>query len=356
MPSLNLQVKGSILRLVQNWALAFEGKPGLSYVDQVYKTLKNEGQLINAHFLPDSDPTNAGFNFPPRDLAVANSAMVDTKTAPEWIDSDVCLRCRTPFSFTNRKHHCRNCGQVFDQACSSRLHALPHFGIDQEVRVCDGCYPKLSKSADRTSGQSPRHEHGVGRSVSAHNPRSRGRREQADAELQRAIQLSLEEVGAASGHARPTRALTQPTQPWSEPPLVDRSTHPTSRQAEDEDDPDLKAAIEASLREATAPKPSAPVALESPRIEAPASSYGYSQSYPPAVSSPPSLPALPNYDLEPLEADAILTFSQTVEQVDAQGGRDISKYPAVNELFDKANGLRPKLAMTLDDTGRKERE
>jgi growth factor-regulated tyrosine kinase substrate len=67
-----------------------------------------------------------------------------------------------------------------------------------------------------------------------------------------------------------------------------------------------------------------------------------------------SLPKLPNYDLEPLESDMILTFSQTVEQVQAQGGRDLSRYPAVNELYDKANSLRPKLAMSLDDTGRKE--
>lgn len=66
------------------------------------------------------------------------------------------------------------------------------------------------------------------------------------------------------------------------------------------------------------------------------------------------LPSIPNHDLEPVEADAILTFNQTVEQVQAQGGRDISRYPAVTELYQKASNLRPKLAMSLDDTGRKE--
>ncbi|KDR68667.1 hypothetical protein GALMADRAFT_1021903 [Galerina marginata CBS 339.88] len=330
MPALNHDVKQTILRLVQNWSIAFEGKPSLSYVGQVYKTLTNEG-----------------YKFPPKDLAIANSAMVDTMTAPEWIDSEVCLRCRTLFSFTNRKHHCRNCGQVFDQACSSKTMALPHFGITQEVRVCDSCHSKLTKKADKVDKG---HRH----STSLHGQRHKSARELADAELQRAIQLSLQEVnGARSGYV--------PSQPspskwgYSEPPIVERSTYP-DRKTDEEDDPDLKAAIEASLREAAAPKPSAPIVVETPRTEDAPYSYsgpGYSQSYPPAVSQPP-LPKLHNYDLEPLEADAILTFNQTVEQVQAQGGRDLSRYPAVTELYDKASGLRPKLALSLDDAGRKE--
>jgi len=337
-PALNHDVKSMILRVVQNWSIAFEGKPTLNYVGQVYRTLLNEG-----------------YNFPPKDLAVANSAMVDTQTAPEWIDSEVCLRCRTPFTFTNRKHHCRNCGQVFDQACSSKTMPLPHFGITQEVRVCDGCHSKLTKKAEKADKV---HRH----STSPLGQRHKTARELADAELQRAIQLSLQEVNGKSGHYRPGYVPSQPSPSqwgYSEPPIVDHSTRPSERRpavADDEDDPDLKAAIEASLREANAPKPSAPIVLETPRAEELSSTYGdslQSGSYTPTPAQRP-LPTISGYDLDPLEADAILTFNQTVEQVQAQGGRDLSRYPAVTELYDKASGLRPKLALSLDDAGRKE--
>ena len=201
------------------------------------------------------------------------------------------------------------------------------------------------------SSESKRHRssHSVG------SVRHRSTRDLADAELQRAIQLSLEEVNGHGQHGRPGYVpyrLEASSWQVSEPPLVDRNTRPLGQ--DDEEDPDLKAAIEASLREASGPKPSAPVVVESSRGDTTPFAYsgaGYSQSYPPTTAS---VPVLPNYDLEPLEADTILTFSQTVEQVQQQGGRDMSRYPAVTQLFDKANSLRPKLAMSLGDTGRKE--
>jgi hypothetical protein len=196
--------------------------------------------------------------------------------------------------------------------------------------------------------------------------RYRNGREFEDSELQRAIQLSLQEVGAATGYRRPgyVPSYEQPHQvSWSvsEPPLVDRSTHP-ARTADEENDPDLKAAIEASLREAHAPQPSAPMPMETPRTEYSSYAYGepqqhYSQSYPPTAHAPiPAIPALPNHDLEPLESDAILTFNQMVEQVQAQNRPDMARYPAVNELYQKAANLTPKLTMSVDDTGRKERK
>ncbi|KXN86152.1 Vacuolar protein sorting-associated protein 27 [Leucoagaricus sp. SymC.cos] len=318
-PGLNHDLKNTILRLIQNWSVAFEGKYSLGYVGQVYKTLQGEG-----------------YKFPPKDQAAASAAMVDTQTAPEWIDSDVCLRCRTPFTFTNRKHHCRNCGQVFDQQCSSKSLPLPHFGITQEVRVCDGCYNKLTRKADKVD-KDKRHRSSHS---TPNSSRHKSAQELADAELQRAIELSLQESKSPRGYAYSNPSSWQP----SEPPIVESRPYSDRKTAvDDEDDPDLKAAIEASLREANAPQPSAP--LEIPKIEhAP---YNY-------VPTQPPLPKVPTYDLDPTETDAILTFNQTVGQVEANGGRDLSRYPAVTELYEKASRLRPKLALSVDDAGRKE--
>jgi len=170
--------------------------------------------------------------------------------------------------------------------------------------------------------------------------------------------LSLEEAGAHGQHERPGYVPYQPDS-WqlSEPPLVEHNSQ-RSAQAEGDDDPDLRAAIEASLREANAPRPSAPTGLETPRANQSSFSYasqGHSQSYLPSVApAEPSVPALPNYDLAPSEEDAIMTFSQTIEQVQAHGGGNMSRFPEVTQLLDNANNLRPKLARSLDDAGRKE--
>lgn len=209
------------------------------------------------------------------------------------------------------------------------------------------CSSATTLRVGNSDSRHPRSSHGP--SHLEHRPA----RDLAEADLQRAIQLSLEEVNAQGQHRRPGYVPYQPDS-WqrSEPPLVEHASRP-SAQADDDDDSDLKAAIEASLREANAPKPSAPTDPETPRAEGSSISYtgSGSQSYFPAASAQLSLPS---YDLAPLESDTIMTFSQTIEQVQAQGGRDVSRSPAVAQLFDNANNLRPKLARSLDDTGRKE--
>lgn len=60
-----------------------------------------------------------------------------------WIPDEEathCFKCRVKFSFITRKHHCRRCGGVFCDSCSSHRQAVPERGFHQLVRVCDSCY------------------------------------------------------------------------------------------------------------------------------------------------------------------------------------------------------------------------
>ncbi|CAH2106298.1 unnamed protein product [Euphydryas editha] len=89
-----------------------------------------------------------GYKFPP---LKESDAMFSADTAPEWADGEVCHRCRTAFTLMVRRHHCRACGQVFCQQCSSKTSTLPKFGIEKEVRVCDACFDKVSRPPSSTA-------------------------------------------------------------------------------------------------------------------------------------------------------------------------------------------------------------
>ncbi|XP_039753795.1 hepatocyte growth factor-regulated tyrosine kinase substrate isoform X2 [Pararge aegeria] len=80
-----------------------------------------------------------------------SDAMFAADIAPEWAQGEVCHRCRVAFSLIMRKHHCRACGQVFCQQCSSKTSTLPKFGIEKEVRVCDACFDKVSRPPSSTA-------------------------------------------------------------------------------------------------------------------------------------------------------------------------------------------------------------
>lgn len=72
-------------------------------------------------------------------------AMFTSDTAPAWCDGEVCHRCRVAFSLTQRKHHCRNCGQIFCGQCSNKQSTLPRFGIEKEVNIHALSIKMLSK-------------------------------------------------------------------------------------------------------------------------------------------------------------------------------------------------------------------
>ncbi|KAL0973828.1 hypothetical protein UPYG_G00211730 [Umbra pygmaea] len=69
-----------------------------------------------------------------------------------WLKDDEatqCKQCMKEFSIARRKHHCRNCGDIYCNNCSSNELALPSY--PRPVRVCDTCHTLLLQRSVSTA-------------------------------------------------------------------------------------------------------------------------------------------------------------------------------------------------------------
>jgi len=114
--------------------------------------LNLDGHSNNEFFQPEpalldiADGTNSS-NLPQEIVAPDNNfyravEQNPRQTPPSWVpdaDAQHCMGCHEQFTFVKRRHHCRACGKVFCSKCSSHFMALPQFGLDRPVRVCNRC-------------------------------------------------------------------------------------------------------------------------------------------------------------------------------------------------------------------------
>jgi len=56
-----------------------------------------------------------------------------------------CQSCNDKFSISLRKHHCRNCGNVFCYRCAGDWYPLPNHNLTAPVRVCHSCKSVIDK-------------------------------------------------------------------------------------------------------------------------------------------------------------------------------------------------------------------
>ncbi|KAF9981222.1 Vacuolar protein-sorting-associated protein 27 [Mortierella antarctica] len=333
----NYEVKNRILGLIQTWGLLFRGKHGLGYVCDTYMILQHEG-----------------FQFPPKDNVGA--ALVESEAPPDWTDSDVCTRCRNAFTLTNRKHHCRACGSTFCGQCSSKTMALPNMGVTQEVRVCDGCWMKKKLGPKSVLALE---SHGLGGGIeivpsvsksgsSSYTPSktttaptnnvsssgSKSAAEAEDADLLKAIELSLKEANNQPGYSAPKRSNTEPAKKASVP-------------SEEEEDADLLAAIEASLRETNIRSSSSASASRSAQHQSSYSSYTYQKK--PITSSPSPT------ELTETEKSNIEMFATLVDRIQLMQG-DVSGNREVQALYEQISKLQMKVALNLEEAARKQQE
>ncbi|KAJ1835806.1 Vacuolar protein-sorting-associated protein 27 [Coemansia sp. RSA 2711] len=373
------ELRQLVLRTIQEWAGLFRGKSEMGYVSGVMERMKRSGYAFPKISLPSGE------------------AMVETASAPEWEDSPVCQRCRTAFTFTNRKHHCRNCGKCFCNDCSSNTTPIPRFAIYEPVRVCHGCYLRLKKivpdidgpegaptsfRSDPTPPKPPTKTQNTTPAV-----------DESDADLKMAIELSLKEAQNRPNYAEYTlqgnrsssvaattpataAATTQPayastasayprvSQPQYSAVSADPyplTSAPSNAPEDEEEDPDLRAAIEASLQDM--PGGSAVPDYMSASDNARQAPVKYPAPADDVEDDAPLSAFMPAADLEDEDAGPLSTTEKENIQLFESlllrlrdSGQDIHNDPQVQYLHESIGQLHPKITTAVENVDQKHKE
>eukprot|EP00730_Choanoeca_flexa_P007217 TRINITY_DN12298_c3_g1_i2.p1 TRINITY_DN12298_c3_g1~~TRINITY_DN12298_c3_g1_i2.p1 ORF type:complete len:812 (+),score=251.15 TRINITY_DN12298_c3_g1_i2:180-2615(+) len=206
----SMAVRTKYLELIQLWANALKDEASYKVVGDTYNILRMEG-----HNFPEFNPQG--------------DAMFKAEKPPEWKQGSTCFACRKPFTTLLRKHHCRNCGNIFCHKCSSKEIPLPHLGIEKKVRVCDACAVNIAQGVTTAPGQ----------------PQAKSNEELSDYEL---MQKLAQQNSTLSPEEEVARAIAA-GQVDNKPPPSSSSVSEAERQRQEEEE-QIQLALALSLSEA----------------------------------------------------------------------------------------------------------
>ncbi|XP_033096306.1 hepatocyte growth factor-regulated tyrosine kinase substrate-like isoform X2 [Anneissia japonica] len=343
----NEELKNKILELIQAWGTAFRNEPKMKTVVDMYNLLKLEG-----HTFPQQKESEA---------------MFASEKAPEWIDGDRCFSCRTEFGITVRKHHCRHCGQIFCSKCTSKQCAIPKFGIERDVRVCDSCFIAIPNTKSKTSSSTststsketsdlPAEYLASPLSQQSQLPPQKNEREmQEQEELELALALSLD--AAENKHliskeksATSSTSSSTPASSYSAPSTT--STPYTTSVVDQEVDPELARYLNRPYWEQKQDIQATPSAPEATPATAPPISQSTSQPIYATVNKVQEIPVQNGDDekfafLSALSA-SIDTFNNRMNS-NSMRGRSIASDSTVQSLFMQISSMHPQLLTMMQE-------
>lgn len=268
-----------MLEYLQTWALIVKDRSDLAQINKAYQHLRSKPGIV----------------FP--EASAVSSSFADSATAPDWVDSDTCMKSGRPFTFYNRKHHCRNCGGVYMQEFCSNFLPLPHFGINEPVRVCDDCKTKL---ADKYRKSKPTERQTRG--AIYHTSNNTDLTGSFDNDLRKALEQSLRDTDRRNeqSHGLP---------------------------ASEEMDEDLKAAIAASL-------------ADMERVQPPQSQGQFSSPVPRVDNS---------YSVQN-DSDTVQALRSALENAQP---KEVFLHPRFADLMNNAEACQPKVTNELTNVANK---
>lgn len=154
-----------------------------------------------------------------------------------------------------------------------------------------------------------------------------------DEDLKKALEMSLEEVRAYSGVGYVPQSQLQGQRSRATTNGLSKTHAPKQ---EEDDDPELKAAIAASLADMEEQKKKHATRLKEQSAQ--------------ATSAGNSVPMKNDYELTLVEAENINLFSTLVDRLQSQPPGTILREPRIQELYESIGALRQKLARTYGET------
>ncbi|KAG7006418.1 hypothetical protein G7Y79_00015g040080 [Physcia stellaris] len=295
----NDDVKNKILELIQTWATATEGRSDMVYVGEIYRTLQREG-----------------FQFPPK-TEMASSMLTAAPHPSGLIQTSACA-----------------VGLLLALQIASIIAGI--VGTSSMDSAPPSLYLYLTLESSSRSESMMVAMLGYWRDLAAlcQNPRDARIDDGYDDDLKRALKMSLEEVkGHSSGGYVPQSQL----QARKDPPITNGNSG-TSKANGEEEDPELKAAIAASIKDMEEQKKKHAETLKK-------------QNAKPTMPTSPSFVTPRNdFELTPVEAENINLFSTLVDRLQHQPPGTILREPQIQELYDSIGSLRPKLARSYGET------